>query len=290
MSEEGQTVQPYQFGDQKDDDGQVFEALFQENFDPGLPFPDQPGTLPAHNDVVPTRLITGSTVLTIPASQTFMQPFQLVPRDPNRCDLSIFAEPYESTSTLNVVAVTGTPATGPGAAQTLATIPASSLPAGWYTITAVYQTYGTTASPTDDNNFQIQAVVGATVSLIESPVQIYSGTTGSVRVERTYRYYLDGTQLVRIRTVAAATGTAIYAASLTATRLEAGAVTSQCNILIGSDKSSLQTESVSSRINVSTMTAPLRIAEHTGEVWAVLLPAPENQISTVKISWIATTK
>ena len=287
--EEGQTTQAFNFGNEKDDDGQVFESLFQENYDPGLPFPDTAGTVPAKNIETPTRLISGSRVLTIPASQPEIRPVLLLPRDYNRCDLSLFFTPYETTSVLSPVTALGAAATGPLAAQTLVSIPASSLPAGWYTINAVYQTYGTTASPTDDNNFQLQVVVGSNVQVVEV-VQMYSGTSGSVRTERTYRVYLDGTQLVRVRTVGAATATAIYETSLMITRADTTTVTGQATVLIGYDQASLQTESVSARINLSNLAAPLRLAEHTGEVWATLLPAPENQFSTVKVSWIATSK
>lgn len=288
MSDDGQTTQAFNFGDVHDDDGQVFDRLFQENPEPELPFPDTSGTVPAQNIVVPTRLITGTRTLTAPTSALDTHPVLLLPRDPKRCDVSLFFTPVDTVANLGPITNTGAAVTGPGAFTIIATIPAASLPAGWYDINAVMQTYGTTASPTDDNNFRV--IVGS-ATFLENPVEYYSGTTGGGRVERNYRYYLDGTQQLRIGTIGAATATAVYDASLMATRVtdETG-ITGQAPVLLGYDQASLQTEGVSARINVANLTAPITLPMHTGEIWATMIPVPDTAFTTLKVSWIATSR
>jgi len=283
---EGQTTQSFSFGNLHDDDGQVFDDAFRPNPDPGLPYPTADGTPVAKNTVVPTRLITGTRTLTAPSSLNTTKPVLLLPRDDNRCDLSLFFTPFETTANLLPSFDTNGAQAGPTAATQLADI-TPTVP-GWYDVLAVVQTYGTTASPADDNN--IRTVLGG-VQNIEAPIQMYSGTTGSGRIERRYRVYFDGTRTLFLEVIANATATAIYSGSLLLTRVsDTQSLQMVVPILLGYDQAAAQMDSVSARVNIADLTAPLCLGNHTGEVWATMIAVPDTAYSTIKVSWMATSK
>jgi hypothetical protein len=169
MGDKGQTVEPYHFGNVKDDDPQVLDDFFKPNPEPGLPYPDTSGTVPAPPTSVPTRLITGSQKLTSPTSYDTLQPLKLLPRDPNRADLQLFF------------------------------------------------------SPSDTTPFTAGIVVP---------------------------------------------------------------------VLIASDQSSIQgsVASTAARINAANLTAPLHLGAHTGEVWISPVTTADTSLTTITVSWIATSK
>lgn len=73
---------PLNLGDTRDDDAQILDEMLQENPNPGLPYPSEPGQPKYAQPVPPTRLMTGSVDLA-PDSP----PQKLFNSDPNRCEL-----------------------------------------------------------------------------------------------------------------------------------------------------------------------------------------------------------
>jgi len=266
-------------GDPHDDDGQIFDDNLKANPDlNGKIEPNAPGEEIPPKPTAPTQLRCGTATL-LEAGQ----PQRLLNYDPNRCDLSLWVTPLETAASEVTQTNVGALNTGPAAFTILAEIPAASLPDGWYDITAIVQMTGTTAAA-DVNNVRI-----AVESTVLTLIPINPETTGASVTLTGIRTRINGTQRLRISNPGAATGTAIYQATLIANRIvDTSSVLTNSPVYLASDSASLIGASVSALINVPNSPGVLRLDEHTGEVWANL---PDGSpIPSALISWIATTK
>lgn len=270
--------QPLHTGNIRDDDADVMDRMLQENPEPGLPYPNERGEVRPAPAPVATRLLTGTATLSEAGT-----PQQLMRFDPNRRDLHVFVTPVDINQTADSSQTnTGAPVTGPAPFTTLAVIAAATLPDGWYTISGTVQMTGTTAAA-DINNMRI-----ATENNVLLVIPINPGTAGTVVNYGPIIARLNGSESVRINNPGAATGTAIYQAELTVSRIvDTTSLAIYSPVRISSDVASLAADSVSTVVNAAT-SPDFELGCHTGELWAVL---PDGSvISTVKISWIATTK
>lgn len=104
--------------------------------------------------------------------------------------------------------------TGPAAGATITSIPASSLPAGWYDLYTVAHYGGTTAVAAERNNMQIQTPTTA-IYVINIPGQAASNGY-MIPTSPPIRTFLDGLTALSITAIGAGTGTAVYSASIIA--------------------------------------------------------------------------
>ena len=124
-------------------------------------------------------------------------------------ELQVFASPAVATTVGGSGVVTGATA-----GQVIATLtPAAS---GLYDIEVFIGMNATLASAADSNNMNLK--VGSTTVITNIPY-VGTGTSNSTTGPLKIRAILDGATAVTVNAVGAATGTARYSASITATKV-----------------------------------------------------------------------
>jgi hypothetical protein len=104
--------------------------------------------------------------------------------------------------------------TSPGAFTTIAIIPATSLPAGEYTINVVVSLAGTVTQGTDNNNFKL--VAGALSAVLDNTIG------GNDQPFGPFVWTCTGANSILVQNIAAGTVGAIYSVTIEATPVQAG--------------------------------------------------------------------
>jgi hypothetical protein len=102
--------------------------------------------------------------------------------------------------------------TSPAAFTTIAIIPATSLPAGEYTINVVVSLAGTVTQGTDNNNFKL--VAGTLSAVLDNTIGTNDQPFGP------FNWLMTGSNSILVQNVAAATTGAIYSVTITATPVD----------------------------------------------------------------------
>lgn len=123
---------------------------------------------------------------------------------------ALWAVAVPASSPQNTQGATGS-ATAPGAGAVIATIPASSLPAGSYDIFVTVYFDGTVVPATDDDNWNLTITL-LTISHLIAP--------GVINVPETYgpfKITVNGAQAINVKTIIAGSAACVYHAQVTAT-------------------------------------------------------------------------